>query len=102
MKTYKHSLSGRLECVKNVSFAEESAFPTLTFLVKPGSVDAVPSCQVLLVLWNLFKIKPVVSYLLSGNRMVLLVFIVTISKVRKRYCPLQRDRETPPGFQGVL
>lgn len=86
---------------QDVSSAEESAFPAPTFLVKSGSVDAVPSGQVS-VLWSLFKIKPVVSYLLSRNRIVLLVFIVTISKVRKGKCPLQRGRESPPGFQGAL
>ena len=84
---------------QDVSSAEESAFPAPTVLVKSGSVDAVPSRQAVSVLWNLFKIKSVVSYLLSWNRIVL-VFIVTISKVRKGYRSLQRDRETPLGFQG--
>ena len=84
---------------QDVSSAEESAFPAPTVLVKSGYVDAVPSRQAVSVLWNLFKIKSVVSYLLSWNRIVL-VFIVTISKVRKGYRSLQRDRETPLGFQG--
>ena len=50
---------------QDVSSAEKSAFPAPTVLVKSGSVDAVPSRQAVSVLWNLFKIKSVVSYLLS-------------------------------------
>lgn len=78
---------------QDVSSAEESAFPAPTVLVKSGSVDAVPSRQAVSVLWNLFKIKSVVSYLLSWNRIVL-VFIVTISKVRKGYRSLQRPGDS--------
>lgn len=50
---------------QDVSSAEESTFPSPAFMVKSGSMDAVSSCHVVSVLWNLFKIKPVVSYLLS-------------------------------------
>lgn len=78
------------------------SFPSPAFMVKSGSTDAVSSCQVVSVLWNLFKIKPVVSYLLSWNRSALLFLIVTVFKGRKILLPLQKERETPPGFQGAL
>lgn len=66
---YKHSLSRELDCVKMSPHLRSLLFLQL-FFVKSGVIDAVPSCQVVSVLWNLFKMKPVVSYLesLKQNR----------------------------------
>lgn len=49
---------------QDVSSAEGSAFLSPT-LVQSGSMHAVPSYLVVSVLWNLFKVKPVVFYPLS-------------------------------------
>ena len=74
----------------NVSSAKESVFPSplfffllllLLLLLNPLLWMLCPGVS---VFWNLLKIKPVVSYLLSQNRIAFLFLIVTVFKSRER------------------